>query len=1210
MYTFAYKLWIAGLFALVGFSLQAQPFTTLNAGLVDFETGTASWGDMDNDGDIDVLLTGGGSGPPQTEVYENNGGTFTALTGTGLPPMGLGAADWGDYDNDGDLDILITGRILPIYVSRIYRNNGNGTFTDINAGLMGVGYSAVDWGDMDNDGDLDFVLTGEDVNGVPRSKIYRNNGNGTFTDLGIALIQVERSDAAWGDMDNDGDLDLALSGEDINGDPVSKIYRNNGNGTFTDLGAGLTPVKNSAMAWGDMDNDGDLDIVLAGHNAGGTLIGQVYRNNGNSTFSTITNLPLTIGGIPITFVGDVAWGDADADGDLDLTVGGFGSILYRGDGLGGFVEAGSFFYASSVAWGDYDNDQDLDLLIGGDSDVYRNDVAASNTAPGMPSNLSGSMVATTATLSWDAATDAETASPGLTYNLRVGTTPGGFDVLAPMSAVNTGGAGKQVGIGYRKVPRMGNAGPNTSWTLEGLTPGTVYYWSVQAVDHNFTGSDFAAEGTFPPQLFTDISAGLTPVSNSAVDWGDYDNDGDLDILMTGNTNPFTFAYTSKIYRNDAGTFVDIGANLADVSDGSVAWGDYDNDGDLDALLTGKWVDGPDVVRTSNLYRNDAGTFIFVSSGLADVEDSSVDWGDMDNDGDLDILLTGNDGNSHFTGVYRNDGGSGFTEVGASIVYVSGGSGKWGDMDNDGDLDFLIAGQSASGAIARVYRNDGLGGFVYAWNLGALSQADVAWGDYNNDGWLDILITGHNGINPELKLFKNDQDGSFTEVTSTGLDAVQNGSIAWGDMDNDGDLDVLLTGDDSSDDVARVYRNNGDDTFSDSGTLLTGVQHSAAAWGDYDNDGDLDILLTGLDINNNRITKIYSNNALISNTVPNAPDNLVTSSITKTSATLSWDPATDNETAAPGLTYNLSVGTTPGGFDVLAPMSAVDATGTGKTVTPGYRKVPRAGNTRHNTTWVLKELTPGETYHWRVQAIDPAFSGSAFGTGGSFTTQACVTVNVKVWLHGAHENEDRMRTDLRSLADFPLTQPYNTPPWNYTGTETLSHVSAATVDWVLVHLRETPDGPNLATRASLLRRSGDIRDLVGGSQGLTFDGVAEGDYYIVVDHRNHLPVMSATAQTLTAESSTYDFTTASTQAYGINPMTGAGAAGGPPFALWGGDGDRSHAVTSFDFLNVWLPDNGGSAGYTYSDFNMDTQATAFDFLQAWLPSNGQSSQVPD
>jgi hypothetical protein len=148
--------------------------------------------------------------------------------------------------------------------------------------------------------------------------------------------------------------------------------------------------------------------------------------------------------------------------------------------------------------------------------------------------------------------------------------------------------------------------------------------------------------------FEQLAQVLVRVSSSSVAWGDYDGDGDLDILLTG-TNSSSVAI-SKIYRNDSGAFTDIAAGLAGVSSSSSAWGDYDGDGDLDILLMGQGSSG----RVGSIYRNDGGTFTDIGAGLEGVIGSSV-WGDYDGDGDLDILLIGlNSVNQRISRIYRND----------------------------------------------------------------------------------------------------------------------------------------------------------------------------------------------------------------------------------------------------------------------------------------------------------------------------------------------------------------------------------------------------------------------------------------------------------------------------------------------------------------------------------------------------------------------------
>jgi len=403
------------------------------------------------------------------------------------------------------------------------------------------------------------------------------------------------------------------------------------------------------------------------------------------------------------------------------------------------------------------------------------------------------------------------------------------------------------------------------------------------------------------QWFTDINAELTGINIGSVAWGDYDNDGDLDILLTGSVGS---SRISRIYRNEASVgservFTDINAGLPGVNYSSVAWGDYDNDGDLDILLSGH--SGSNTI--SRIFRNDSGVFVNINGGLISTYDGEVAWGDYDNDGDLDILLTG--GHSE---IYRNDSGK-FTHVNSGLEDFDYGSADWGDYDNDGDLDILICGFYLDGNMdkrygTRIYRNSAGKFYDIKAGLAGVTEGSVAWGDYDNDGDLDALISGyyygstHSYI---ARIYRNDT-GTFININA-GLTAVHNSSVAWGDYDNDGDLDILLSGYTGSAPVSRIYRND-TGIFTELNAGLANVSNSSITWGDYDNDGDLDILLSG-----SNISKIYRNNCINPNTIPSSITNI--QSIIKINKTLlTWQAANDAETPQAALTYNLHIGTTP------------------------------------------------------------------------------------------------------------------------------------------------------------------------------------------------------------------------------------------------------------------------------------------------------------
>ena len=221
---------------------------------------------------------------------------FTEQTAISLTGVSSSSVAWGDYDNDGDLDILLTGYTCSTYVSKIYRNNNEGTFTEqTSISLIGIGSSSVAWGDYNNDGYLDILLTGW-ASGTIVSKIYKNNGDGTFTQqTSISLTPVNSSSVAWGDYDNDSYLDILLTGWASGSKIFSKIYRNNGDGSFTEqTSISLTGVQSGSVAWGDYDNDGYLDIILTGDiDFSYSKVSKIYRNNGNGSFTEQTSISLT-----------------------------------------------------------------------------------------------------------------------------------------------------------------------------------------------------------------------------------------------------------------------------------------------------------------------------------------------------------------------------------------------------------------------------------------------------------------------------------------------------------------------------------------------------------------------------------------------------------------------------------------------------------------------------------------------------------------------------------------------------------------------------------------------------------------------------------------------------------------------------------------------------------------------------------------------------
>ncbi len=315
------------------------------AGVADPRGGWGSlFADYDNDGYPDLYITRGGwSGAAENTLYHNNGdGTFTDVTHTAgvADPQSSFCAAWADYDNDGYLDLYIANGVIGDGAANVlYHNNGDGTFTNTAniAGVANTGNSlGTAWGDYDKDGYIDLHV----INYGQSNVLYRNNGDGTFTDVtpttGMNLAVTDPFVTFFLDVDNDADLDIFISnsgsfqafiagqitGTATHDSDRQVLYRNNGDGTFTDVTreSGLYHAYGAMGAnFGDINSDGYLDIYLA---TGAPQMGRLerdalFQNNGDGTFTDAT-FALGLGNVGKGH--GVTFADADADGDLDIYV--------------------------------------------------------------------------------------------------------------------------------------------------------------------------------------------------------------------------------------------------------------------------------------------------------------------------------------------------------------------------------------------------------------------------------------------------------------------------------------------------------------------------------------------------------------------------------------------------------------------------------------------------------------------------------------------------------------------------------------------------------------------------------------------------------------------------------------------------------------------------------------------------------------------------
>ena len=354
-------------------------FTKITSGPVVTSRGLSiggTWGDYNGDGFMDLFVFNGGTGMPfHPFLFRNNqDGTFTSITSG--PPLSAVfesySASWGDFDNDGYLDLFISSPTLNL----LFHNNGDGTFTQLFDSPVVRMSNVGTWVDYNNDGLLDLFLSGYDRTGGTNaySFIFRNNGDGSFSPVTNAITTEPGSflGGTWADYDHDGHPDLLL----LSAVPPypNRLYHNNGDGTFTrvtsgDLANDIAGFSNG-VAWGDYDNDGLLDAFVANWEFKGNVL---YHNDGNGSFRRVLAEPfLSDAGL----CASCAWGDYDNDGFLDLfvtsgappnNVPGFFNFLYHNNGDGTFtkVTLGSpvneYSTSFGCSWVDYNNDGFLDL---------------------------------------------------------------------------------------------------------------------------------------------------------------------------------------------------------------------------------------------------------------------------------------------------------------------------------------------------------------------------------------------------------------------------------------------------------------------------------------------------------------------------------------------------------------------------------------------------------------------------------------------------------------------------------------------------------------------------------------------------------------------------------------------------------------------------------------------------------------------------------
>lgn len=772
-------------------------------------------GDFNSDENLDLAVTDELSS--RVSILFGNGigeFEFNADYEVGSEPLGLTAAD---FDNDSILDLAVANSVSDIV--SILLGNGNGTFQTAVNFSAGDLPDAINYGDFDLDDNLDLAVANSNSNNI---SILLGNGDGSFNPAVNYSASTSPSALGIGDFNNDGFIDLAVANRISNN---ISIILGNGDGTFetaVNYSIGTAPT---SLCLGDYNQDGNLDLAVANSISYNLSI---LLGNGNGGFGSAVNY--SVGNTPFS----ILTSDFDGDGSLDLAIANHGSnntSILIGNGNGAFRSAINYPSGNrpySICAGDFDNDEDIDLCVANltvDSvSVLLNQDALSVISTNPEQNKLAVPKSTNVSASFNLSINPTTLNDTtfIIYGAKSGYRSGSmiYDSLTHSVTFDPAADfydGELVTTLLTKAIQAGS-GVNLR--------GFAWNFSVGVVT--------ASNGTFNNRQ--NFSVGSEPRGMCAADF-DNDRDIDLAVSLSNYPNPGQIAI---LLNNGNGTFAAPAYYTVMQDPMFVFAADLDMDGDIDLAVAHNEPGSSHLVILKN---NGNATFSQFASYAPAILGIDVSGGDFDADGDIDLVMTDgwgsgnnvrimlNNGNGSFSGPYTYSAGAA-----ANCVMVR-------DIENDGDMDIIVANGSNNNISVLLNRGDGT--FPVLANYPVGNSPDGIYGnDFNDDGYIDIATANYSSSNVTVIL--NNGDGTFTGPVSYSSGSYTR-FITGGDFDGDGDIDLTATAN-GSDSIA-VLLNNGNGTFASAAIYQVGDSPWGIDAADFDRDGDIDIVCANWGTNN-------------------------------------------------------------------------------------------------------------------------------------------------------------------------------------------------------------------------------------------------------------------------------------------------------------------------------------------------------------------------